>query len=422
MKIVAQRSPTDFLIDLGNGQGQIMRQAPNGDHTMYPPMVMASLLARGYWQAVDGDPTTKSIQVSAYERDGEHVSAYVRHSDPHVSSEIVKTAAEAAKARADALIASWHRDFDKRIKEVRDLPEYGEGGVHASVYVGGMSISRHNGKYGIVSSASDVRYMPGVSEEELPTIAHDLIDQARPEIERSWRSIYRGKITKRSGENIEMFKTLDAAVATNDANPAYHRLREWADIPDVIVPVEEAAYGTQAFADKDVLTTAFRSINENLTTVNALAIRVFVRMRSRLNDRGEQVFPAKPIHPGIAHATDGSDKNAGLLRHEWAHSLFAALSDEQRDEFAKIVPDNPNDVASELSSYAATHLDPEDPYYHQRTAESFRERWGPNGHMTETFSEAVTVVTDPDFKRDEWAPWVGEIADWIDKLTKEPKP
>lgn len=229
------------------------------------------------------------------------------------------------------------------------------------------------------------------------------------------RKALRGIVEKDTGEMRKAYSEVREAVEENDRLPRYTALRDRWEIPDTVVLISETGYGRPLSGINDVLVTASRDVRmSDHTSVNALAMKVEVSARERGWSKG---YDPKP---GDDHMTRNSV--AALLRHEWAHSVWENMTDEQQAEFEKLVPYRVPTSASArmrepdwdaigagLSKYAGG--DPAD-----------RERYDKNedrpapGYLTETFAEAVALTTGDKFNRNEWPEWVGHIADYIDAL------
>ena len=371
--------------------------------------------------------------VDPYVRDGVSVEGYWRDvMDAHVPTlrtEIITGARELAGLRADLLTRNRLRELHDALPDIRSMPlkVLADSGwtVNGEPYNASTAVKYNMGRFVAGLSIDKLDYGDGkvkygisggfgnhivVDEDKLEEAAVARISSERDEIAENWRKVYWGKLAIR-GDYVRVIKRVEEAAAVNERNPKFVRLREWSGIPDYVAVVNDKGIKTRAYGDMDFLVTAFRDQEIPLTTMGGDWIDAGIGLREKGFNK------PKPLAPGLSHASDADDKEANLLRHEWAHSLWSALGEERRKEFWDMLPKgndgkpDPARIKDELTEYAADFADAD-----EKKMQAYEKYGGPHAYVTETFSEAFSVVTNPDFNREDWQPWVGEIADWLDAL------
>ena len=223
------------------------------------------------------------------------------------------------------------------------------------------------------------------------------------------RKTLRGAVEKPSTETGKAaYAEAREAVEENQKLPRYAALRDRFGMPDDAILISEDGYGT-LFGVSDVMVTASRHVRgADHTAVNALALQVHRKARN-LGWKGASTYEPKP---GDDHMVTNS--TAALFRHEYAHSIYEELTDEQKTEFEAMLPQAAGlvawgSIAVDLSKYAAGDVNSRESYDKHRD-DPVHE------YLTETFAEAVSLTTGPAYNRDEWAEWVQKLGDWIDTL------
>jgi cytidylate kinase len=253
--------------------------------------------------------------------------------------------------------------------------------------------------------------------ETITNSAQDLTDKFRATTLASQRKNYRGAVAADTGEDGKRaYRAVRAANAANDALPRFAALRDrWPAVEDNQILISEKGYGRAPGGVRDVFVTASRNVPQNLTSINAPAMSVGQRLADEFPDR----YGPKPSKPGDQFTS--TNDPAGVLRHEWGHGLWEALSDTQRQQFIDMLPKHNGEidwsaVAKGLSQYAAGNPDYE--------GAAQRRATGPysniaGGYATETFAEAASLVTGPYYKAVEWPGWVRQIGDWMNGVKPE---
>jgi hypothetical protein len=241
----------------------------------------------------------------------------------------------------------------------------------------------------------------GALEDDLRAMA----DAAKaPLLERSRKNLRGAILSPTTPDGRKVYGALGAAQVENNGEPDYADLRErWAHVPERLVVVDEKGYGQTMLGINDVFVTASRHPELNTTAINALAIKVAVDNREIFGEGGVGSRPNQ-LHPGTEHLTVRS--TAALLRHEWGHGMYEAMTPEQREEFRSRIPDW-DVIAEGLSKYAAGT--PESRADYDRRSFDY-------GYETETFAEMVALVGGSDYVPEQWPEWVQELGEWIWRL------
>ena len=235
------------------------------------------------------------------------------------------------------------------------------------------------------------------------------------------RKQLRGKIESPNHEDGKLvYDHLDEANAENDASPRYADLRQrWRSVPDKQIVISEVGMGAGT-GITDIFTCASRNVNSGITSINGAVIAYDAKKGPEM--LGEENWLNGPgsrkqqLQPGTGHITVRS--TAALLRHEWGHGLYHALTPEQRIEFLMLLPhsDDPEgdpidwvQVSAGLSQYAAGDPTTRASYDKNLSMEGY-------GYETETFAEAVALLGGEDYYPAMWPGWVNRVADWIGKL------
>jgi hypothetical protein len=359
------------------------------------------------------DGSKSTVQVRPYVREGRPVSGYTRH-----TSTLVGDAATGAKRIADNIIGRWMRELDAHEEEIKAMKP-GD-----SLSVGGYSISRSSEDQVrqaawpsspwtiIVNGREKNTYWTSWTADEAMVRMRATFPESHDLMVAGWAKRLRGRLVNKRSDPLG-WQALSDAVDRNEQNPKWQSFMDRTGIPDVILPWNEKGIAAQ---NMDILTGARRDTNDHLTQMNGLTVSTYAQMEANT----ASVF--HPDHPSYVGAGDafkpgmmgtGIRDPSSVLRHEYAHSVWVSISEEDRQKFLDLLPhkDGGYDeqrIAEELTHYGAIGE------FTEHESMAYREQ--PHGYRTESFSEAVAVVTDSRFKRDEWAPWVGEVADLIDKI------
>lgn len=327
--------------------------------------------------------------------------------------------AEAAQMMADGYSAKAQRDLNTGLGGV---DEWLAGGAHeqhdmgiANAYAVDWDTGRRMVLVGSTISPDQggaVGYLDDPDTAgKLHTRAQQVVDAWKETTLATQRKQLRGAIAADKGEDGKLaYRAMRNAIATNESLPTYRALHQrFPDVPDEVILISESGYGRANSGIKDVLVTASRNLNNGITSFNALALTVHQRFAEK-----DVWYLHGPNGPGTTKPGDffvSTRDPAGTMRHEWGHGLWDALSDRQRADFIALLP-GWDGIASGLSRYAAG--DEESRAKYDKIVNP-----GKGGYYTETFAEALALVTGPYYERADWPEWVGRLADWIGTVKPE---
>jgi hypothetical protein len=339
--------------------------------------------------------------------------------------EVEDTIAKGYAAAAELIATGYGTKAEREVAETfRDLPPdflttraEGKGGLEESFGEGFIRIERYGWDTGdtLFSVHSPVLDYPASQgskyklgdpglRAKLEADARQMAEIFREGTLPTQRSQIRGGVVAPASEvGRVVYPALEAAQAENLASSRYRALRErFAHVSDRLVVVDEKGYGKFPLGINDVLTTASRNTDTDITSINGLAIK----MNEQPSEALARVLRPREemLRPGVDHMTVRS--TAALLRHEWGHGMFHALSPERREEFRAMLPDW-DEVERGLSGYAAGT---------EESRADYDRRTFPYGYETETFAEMVALIGGEDYYPENWPGWVNRVADWIEDL------
>ena len=356
-----------------------------------------------------------------------------KHAPPNVAVGY----AETAKMVADGYANKAQRDLDDSLKQLPEFLKNAEEGhelqmgtvnVYVSMWDTGQLRATLNSFMLPYSEQSDIHGVFLDDTDALKTLtdgAQTLTDRFKATTLATARKNLRGSIAADKGvDGKRAYAAVRGANAENEANAKFSALRDrWPEIVDNQMLVAESGYGKPSTGIGSVFVTASRDTDLKLTHINALAMAVDQKYREEYPKDygpGGKYGPGSGLKPGAQGSTEHDP--AAVLRHEWGHGLFEALSTEQRKQFASMVPHTStgevdwNAIGDGLTKYAAAIGEEVN-----RADYEFRyaDKLGVPGYLHETFAESVSVATSPYYKPADWPDWVQKVAEWINGVKPE---
>ena len=367
--------------------------------------------------------------------------------DHHSESRLAGSYKEACEIVADGIAQKIEQEWRTGREVAREfLSQPFDRTPFASnrLYIAGLSLDRVQPEAGggwAVSGLDDERHRFGMYAESRvnwdpewgpppqdPTIddvlarADEVVEKGKASRLAVVRKGLRGAVEKDQGDGRLAYRRARAAIEENTQTPRYAALRDRWGIADNVVLISQNGYGNPLGGIDDVFITASRDVTRtrNTTSVNALALTVAERGR----DLGTAFPRERLLKPGVDHTTTKSE--AALFRHEWAHSVWEEMSDEQQMAFVRLLPGGESGIDADwqaisegLSKYAGDYGDhPEFGGEGRRKYQANNER-PVHRYFTETLAEAVALTTGDDYRPEDWPAWVDDLATFIDRLEPE---
>lgn len=199
----------------------------------------------------------------------------------------------------------------------------------------------------------------------------------------NWARRLRGRVDT-TADTAEKLRT---AAAENDALPLV-RAAQRKYGRDRVIPIKPDAKPDALIGDPEEITSGKRITGPGVTFIYKVPDQPLIR------DAVAQADSPSSLSWGGIGAT---------LRHEYGHTIWEALTKEERRDFAKLLPATA-DERRNLSTYAASYL----------------ARGQVDAANMETFCEGFATISAPTFDAAEFAPWVRDVDRWIaDHLTPE---